>query len=88
MLHEIVFHGGGGYDYDTVYNMPIWLRKFTYQQIADFKKKEQDAYNKSMSNSPSGNSTNIGSPNIPNSLKNKLMASKRPASYNKGNPKK
>ena len=43
MLHEIVFHGGGGYDYDTVYNMPIWLRKFTYQQIADFKKKEQEA---------------------------------------------
>ena len=68
--------------------MPIWLRKFTYQQIADFKKKEQDAYNKSMTNSSNSNSTNIGSPNIPDSLKKTLMSSKRPASYSKGNPKK
>ena len=68
--------------------MPIWLRKFTYQQIADFKKQEQDAYNKAMTKSNSGNSTNIGSPNIPDSLKKTLMSSKRPASYNKGNPKK
>jgi hypothetical protein len=63
--------------------MPIWLRKFTYQQIANFKKQEQDSYNKAMSKSNSGNSTNIGSPNIPNSLKNKLMASKRPTSNTK-----
>ena len=25
-IHEIVFHGQGGYDWETVYNMPIWLR--------------------------------------------------------------
>ncbi len=34
-LHEIVFHGNGGYDWHTVYEMPIWLRKFTYKKIAD-----------------------------------------------------
>jgi hypothetical protein len=32
-IHEIVFHGQGGYDYATVYNMPIWLRKFTFKKI-------------------------------------------------------
>ena len=36
-IHNIVFHGNGGYDFGTVYNMPIWLRKFTFKQI--------DAYN-------------------------------------------
>ena len=35
ILHEIVFHGNGGYDWHTVYNMPIWLRKFTFQTIQE-----------------------------------------------------
>jgi hypothetical protein len=34
-IHEIVFHGGGGYDWDTIYNMPIWLRNFTFKKISD-----------------------------------------------------
>ena len=34
-IHEIVFHGQGGYDYETIYNMPIWLRKFTFKEIQD-----------------------------------------------------
>lgn len=33
VLHEIVFYGKGGYDFDTVYNMPIWLRTFVYNNI-------------------------------------------------------
>ena len=38
-IHEIVFYGNGGYDWPTVYNMPIWLRNFTFQQImAHFEK--------------------------------------------------
>lgn len=32
-IHEIVFHGNGGYDYATIYNMPIWLRKYTYSEL-------------------------------------------------------
>ena len=32
-IHEIVFHGGGGYDWHTVYEMPIWLRNFTFDKI-------------------------------------------------------
>jgi len=35
-IHEIVFHGQGGYDYETIYNMPIWLRKFTFNKIKEW----------------------------------------------------
>jgi hypothetical protein len=35
-IHEIVFHGKGGYDYDTIYNMPIWLRNYTFNKIKDW----------------------------------------------------
>ena len=34
-IHQIVFHGQGGYDWETVYNMPIWLRKFTFNQMKE-----------------------------------------------------
>ena len=36
MIHDIVYHGNGGFDWNTVYEMPIWLRKFTYGRISDF----------------------------------------------------
>lgn len=41
-IHEIVFHGKGGYDWGTIYNMPIWLRKFTFHNIDTFYKKENE----------------------------------------------
>ena len=44
-IHEIVFHGQGGYDYDTVYNMPIWLRKFTFNKIKEWYDKSKDNTN-------------------------------------------
>lgn len=28
-----MFHGQGGYDWYTIYNMPIWLRKFTFNKL-------------------------------------------------------
>jgi hypothetical protein len=35
-IHEIVFHGNGGYDYNTVYNMPLWLRNYTFSKLQDW----------------------------------------------------
>ena len=29
------FHGQGGYDFATIYNMPVWLRKFTFKKLKD-----------------------------------------------------
>ena len=42
-IHEIIFHGKGGYDYNTVYNMPIWLRKFTFREIQKWYREEKEA---------------------------------------------
>ena len=41
-IHEIVFHGNGGYDWETIYNMPIWLRNFTYKKIEEFYRKKNE----------------------------------------------
>ena len=51
-IHEIVFHGKGGYDWNTIYNMPRWLRIFTFNKINDFYQKENEANE----NTSSGNS--------------------------------
>ena len=34
-VHEIVLHGGGGYIWSEVYNMPIYLRKFTLAKLKE-----------------------------------------------------
>ena len=44
-IHEIVFHGQGGYDYETIYNMPIWLRKFTFNKIKEWYSKSKTTKN-------------------------------------------
>ena len=43
IIHEILFYGKGGYDYDTVYNMPVWLRNATYNFISESLAKENEA---------------------------------------------
>ena len=42
-IHQIVFHGKGGYDWNTVYNMPIWLRRWTFNEIKKFYEEEKSA---------------------------------------------
>jgi len=52
-IHEICFHGKGGFDWPTVYNMPRWLRQFTFNKIKEFYDKENEAIENSLSiNSP------------------------------------
>lgn len=34
-IHEIVFHGNGGYDWGTIYSLSIPLRRFIYTKIVD-----------------------------------------------------
>ena len=50
-IHEIVFHGKGGFDFDTVYSMPIWLRRFTFQKISEFYEKEKEEHEKAQGKS-------------------------------------
>jgi len=54
-IHEILFYGKGGYDFETVYTMPIWLRKFTFKLISDY----YDEQNKSDSSGGDSSSTQI-----------------------------
>jgi len=62
-IHEIVFHGQGGYDWDTVYNMPIWLRKFTFKKLEEYFEKQNEATN-AQSNVLTNDSEQIARPNI------------------------
>ena len=52
-LHEIVFHGKGGYDFPTIYDMPIWLRNFTWKKMSEYYEEQNNA-----SKSSNPNSTN------------------------------
>ena len=66
-IHSIVFHGKGGYDWNTVYSMPIWLRKFTLHKMNEF-------YEKQNSDPNEGKNSIIdskGNVNIPSFLKGK-----------------
>lgn len=69
-IHEIVFHGKGGYDWQTVYNMPIWLRKYTFKLIQDFYKEEEEALKKAKDSkgkkSLIGSDGKVSSPNFKN----------------------
>jgi hypothetical protein len=66
-IHEIVFHGKGGYDWDTVYNMPIWLRKFTFNKLKEFYNKEQEVVDEQNGILTNKNAGEIARPNIPQS---------------------
>lgn len=41
-VHEIVYFGNGGYNWETVYNMPLWLRRFTFNEIQAFHNKHNN----------------------------------------------
>lgn len=47
-IHEIVFHGQGGYDWETVYNMPVWLRKFTFNKMREYYEKQNASQNEDL----------------------------------------
>ena len=56
-IHQILFHGKGGYDYDTIYHMPIWLRKFTFNEIKKFYDEEKS---QSEGKTPDGQTNLVG----------------------------
>lgn len=62
-LHEIVFYGKGGYDWETVYYLPLWLRRFIYSEINKHYRKEAEAIDKAKSG---GSQTLSKTPKGPN----------------------
>jgi hypothetical protein len=65
-IHDIVFHGNGGFDWDTIYNMPIWLRKFTFNKIKEHfeKQNEENEKQQNMLNNKQSARKEISRPNI------------------------
>jgi len=68
-IHDIVFHGKGGFDYSTVYNMPIWLRKYTFSEIQKWYDKEEAAIKNQTSKNQSNMVNEDGTVNTPEFLK-------------------
>ena len=63
-IHEIVFNGQGGYDWNTVYNMPIWLRRFTFETLKEHYDKIAEEQNKAENLLQNKNSKDLARPNI------------------------
>jgi hypothetical protein len=76
-IHQIVFHGKGGYDWHTVYNMPIWLRRFTFNEILKYYQDEKDAVE---NQGKSGSKTVVGADGKVKAPEY-LSQVKRPAKY-------
>ena len=62
-IHDLVFHGGGGFIHSEVYNMPIWLRRYHIDRINEFNKKQQEEIEKAQGRSNIGDGE-ISRPNI------------------------
>jgi hypothetical protein len=39
-LHDICFHGKGGYSFDIIYEFPIWLRRYIHRSMIEFYENE------------------------------------------------
>ena len=62
-IHDLVFHGGGGFIHSEVYNMPIWLRRYHIDRINEFNKKQQEEVEKAQGRSNIGDGE-ISRPNV------------------------
>jgi hypothetical protein len=49
-----VYHGNGGFNWNDVYNMPIWARRFYTKKIIEFKNEEKKAYEKNVNKTKRG----------------------------------
>ena len=41
-IHDLVYHGGGGFIHSEIYNMPIWLRRFHINKISEWNKEQNE----------------------------------------------
>ena len=62
-IHDLVFHGGGGFKHSEVYNMPIWMRRFHTERISEYNQKQNEEIEKSKKGSTAPSSKPIG-PNV------------------------
>lgn len=78
-IHEIVFHGQGGYDWETVYNMPIWLRKFTFNKMREYYDKQNASQNEDLGTQ--SQKIKEGKIDLPSHFKGQMDKGKKLAKY-------
>ena len=78
-IHEIVFHGQGGYEWNTVYNMPIWLRKFTFSKMREYYDKQNASKNEDLGSQ--SQKIKEGKIDLPSHFKGQMDKSKKIAKY-------
>jgi len=69
-IHQIVFHGNGGYSFTEVYELPIHLRKYIFHQI----KEHYDKQNKQESPEELASKIKGGTVQVPDYAKGKKTA--------------
>jgi len=74
-----LFNGKGGYDWETVYNMPIWLRKFTFNRIREFYESQNKENNEDLGTQ--SQKIKEGKVDLPSHFKGKIDNSKRTVKY-------
>jgi len=45
-VHDLTYYGGGGFTYSEVYNMPIYLRRYSINRINKHLEEKQEAQEK------------------------------------------
>jgi hypothetical protein len=63
-IHDLVYHGGGGFIHSEIYNMPIWLRRFHIHKISEYIEKQNEENRKAQGNEQIGDNNKIQGPNI------------------------
>jgi hypothetical protein len=56
-VHDLVYHGGGGFIYSEVWNMPISNRRYHIHKINEFLKKKAEAEEKASKGNNTSKST-------------------------------
>lgn len=67
-VHDLVYHGQGGFIYSEVYNMPIHIRRFHIKKVNDLHEERNKAEESAMANARQSNSSIPKMPNIPKNL--------------------
>lgn len=68
-IHDLVYHGQGGFIYSEVYNMPIHIRRFHIRKVNDLHEERNKAHEDAMSKSQQNVKSIPKMPNIPKNLR-------------------
>ena len=63
-MHDLVYHGGGGFIHSEVYNMPTWMRKFHILKINEYNKEKNEEEEKAQKQANPNSNKSIQGPKI------------------------